>query len=67
MNDDSDGKVIISVFNTNGRKLMDILADKTEYQLQKEIPVAHLSLGTYIIQVSVDNEVLYTTQIVVVR
>ena len=29
--------------------------------------VNNLSLGTYLIQVSIDNEVLYTTQIVVVR
>jgi M6 family metalloprotease-like protein len=67
MNDDSNGLVNISVFNTNGRKVLEMHEDKIEYQLLKEIPVSHLSLGTYLIQVSVGNEVLYSTQIVVVK
>jgi M6 family metalloprotease-like protein len=67
MNDDSNGKVDISVFTASGRKLLVIQADKTEYQLLKEIPVSQLSLGTYLIQVSVGSEVLFRTQIIVAR
>jgi M6 family metalloprotease-like protein len=67
INDDSQGKAVITIFAANGTKIIDILTDKTEGQLIKEIPVTNLPYGIYMIQVSVNNEITFKTQIVVLK
>jgi M6 family metalloprotease-like protein len=67
MNNESVGKAVITIFNSVGTRVMELQTEKIERELLKEIPVTILPRGIYHVQVLVNNEDLYLTQIVVVN
>jgi uncharacterized protein YaaQ len=67
LNDESQGMTIISIINSTGIKVLEFQTEKTEKELLKEISVTNLPYGVYQVQVLVNNEDFYFTQIVVVK
>jgi hypothetical protein len=67
LNNDSEGNVVISLYSSLGKKVLEMQTKKTETELLKEIPLTSLPLGVYQVQVLINNEELYSTQIVVVK
>jgi hypothetical protein len=67
LRDDSEGKAVITVFNSLGTRVLELQSEKTEYELLKEIPVTNLPAGIYQVRVLVNNEFNYSTQIIVTR
>jgi M6 family metalloprotease-like protein len=65
--DESTGRTKITLMNLNGTVFYETLSDKTDSEMIKEIPVNSLERGIYLIRVSVNDEVLYTSQIVVLK
>jgi hypothetical protein len=47
LNSDSEGKVVITLFNSLGKKVLELQTEKTETELLKEIPLTNLPLGVY--------------------
>ena len=67
LNDESEGRAVISIFNSLGIKVLEFQTEKTERELLKEISVTNLPYGVYQVQVLVNNEDFYFTQIVIVK
>jgi M6 family metalloprotease-like protein len=67
LNDESEGKVMISIFNSRGIKVLELQTEKKEKELLREISVTNLPYGVYQVRVMINNEDFYSTQIVVVN
>ena len=67
INDESLGNTFITVLDFDGKKLFEIHTEKADNELIREIPVSGLQRGIYIVKVRVNNEVIYTTNLVVVN
>lgn len=65
--DESEGKVVITIFNSQGIKVLELQTEKKEKELLREISVMNLPYGVYQVRVLVNNEDFYSTQIVVVK
>ena len=61
------GKTVIRIFNSRGIKVKEIQTLKSDSELLKDIPVSNLPYGIYQVQVSVNEEDFFTSQIVVVK
>ncbi len=62
-----EGRVVVSLLNSAGIKVMELQAENMNDELLKEIPVNNLDEGIYIIQVLINNKDLYYTKIIVVK
>jgi M6 family metalloprotease-like protein len=67
INDESEGKVVINIYNSRGTKVMELQTEKMDQEFLKEIPVTNLPYGVYQVQVTVNKNDQYFTQIVVVK
>jgi M6 family metalloprotease-like protein len=67
INDESEGKAVITIFNSRGIKVLELQTEKKEKELLREISVSNLPYGVYQVRVLVNNEDFYSTQIVVVN
>ena len=67
LNDESEGKAVISLFNSRGIKVLELQTEKKEKELLREISVMNLPYGVYQVRVLINNEDFYSTQIVVLK
>lgn len=67
INDQSEGSVLVSVFNTSGIKVAEYHSENLNGELLKNIPVSNLDNGIYIVRVILNNNLLYHTRIVVMK
>ena len=67
LNDESEGRAVISIFNSIGIKVMEFQAENINDELLKEIPVNNLDEGIYVIQVLLNNKDLYYEKIVIAK
>jgi hypothetical protein len=67
LNDEPQGKIVISISNTSGTKVMELEAEKGNYNFYKEIPVSELSEGVYYVTVTIDRINEYYSKIVIVK
>ena len=65
LNDATEGSAIISILNSSGIKVMELVAEYANYELTKSIPVSNLDDGIYVVQVLLNRKDLYTTKLVV--
>jgi hypothetical protein len=67
INDESQGRVLVSIMNSMGNKVMELEAESKDDEILTEIPVYQLKKGIYYLKVLVNNTDLYTEKIVVVK
>ena len=65
LNDPSAGTAVVSVLNSNGVKMMEFQTTNTDTGLRKEIPVNNLEEGIYVVQVRLNQQIFYSTKMVV--
>lgn len=65
VNDESEGKTVVTVFNTSGIKVVEFQTESLKNELLKEISVKNLNAGVYVVQVVFNNEDFYYTKIIV--
>ena len=65
LNDPTAGNAVVSVLNSNGIKMMEFQTPNSEIGLRKEIPVSNLEEGIYVVQVMLNQQILYSTKMVV--
>lgn len=65
IDDESEGNVVISIFNTYGAKVMELQSEKRGGEILKEIPVTNLPDGLYRVMVSINKKDIYSSIIVV--
>jgi hypothetical protein len=65
LNDAVEGLAIIKIINSAGVKVMELQAENVNQELLKEIAVNNLENGTYVVQVSLNQEELYSTKVIV--
>ncbi|MCX6327499.1 MAG: FG-GAP-like repeat-containing protein, partial [Bacteroidia bacterium] len=61
------GKTIISLYNSSGIKVLEYQTEKPDFELTREIPIAGIQTGTYTLEVSVNNEKIDYSRIVIVK
>jgi M6 family metalloprotease-like protein len=67
ISDESLGHTVISVLDFDGKKLLEFPTEKTDSELIREIPVSSLKRGIYIVRVSINDELIFTTNLVVIN
>lgn len=67
LNDESEGRVVVSILNSAGIKVMEFQAENMNDELLKEIPVNNLDEGIYVVQVLLNHKDLYYAKIVVIK
>jgi hypothetical protein len=67
IDDETEGRAVISIFNAYGTRVTDIQSEKTGRQFVKEISVANLPDGVYQVKVTINKNYIYNTQIVVAK
>ena len=65
LNDPTAGNVVVSVLNSNGIKMMEFQTANSDIGLRREIPVSNLEEGIYVVQVMLNQQILYSTKLVV--
>jgi phosphodiesterase/alkaline phosphatase D-like protein len=65
VNDESEGKTVVTVFNTSGIKVIEFQTESLKNELLKEISVRNLNAGVYVVQVLFNNEDFYYTKVIV--
>jgi len=61
------GKTTIRFYNSQGVRVLEYQADKTEFELQREITLNSLKTGLYTIEVLVNDEYVDNSRLVIVR
>ncbi len=67
LNDDPVGKAVISFYNQKGIKVIEILTDKDNYDLIKDIPLGGIDEGVYFVRITINLVSIYDTKIVVAK
>jgi len=67
INDQIEGRAVVRIINSSGIKVLEFQAENHHNELLKEIPVSNLEPGIYIVQVLMEQKVLYYTKIVVIK
>ena len=57
--------MVVSVLNSNGIKMMEFQTANSDIGLRREIPVSNLEEGIYVVQVMLNQQILYSTKLVV--
>lgn len=65
--DETEGRVVVSLLNSKGIKVLEFQTEKIEGELLKEVPVSNLEAGIYVVQVLMNQRDSYTTKIIVVK
>ena len=67
MEDFSEGRAVIRIFNSKGIKVMESELDDINNMLLNRIPVSNLEEGIFLVQISINNKESYYTKIVIAR
>jgi uncharacterized protein (TIGR02145 family) len=67
MTDETRGRAIIALYNESGIKVMEILTEKSDDNLFKEIMLNDIDQGVYLVKVTINQKDVYFTRIVVSR
>ena len=67
LDDESEGRVLVTILNSSGIKVMEFQAENTKDEILKEIPVNNLDAGIYFVNVLLNQIDLYSTKIIVVK
>ncbi len=63
--DPIEGEAVINIINSTGVKVMELQAANNGTELLKEIPVGGLDEGIYVVNVLLNQKILYSTKIIV--
>lgn len=67
ISDDSEGRAIVSIINSTGKKVIEFHTENTDGEILREIAVADLEDGIYYINVVMSNKESYSAKIVISR
>jgi len=65
LDDPTAGIAVVTVLNSNGIKMMEFQTNNSDSGILREIPVNNLEEGIYVVQVMLNQQILYSTKIVV--
>jgi M6 family metalloprotease-like protein len=66
MKNESSGRAVITIYNSLGTRVLEMVAEKRDIDFLQEIPVVGWPIGIYQVRVSVNDE-MYSTQIIIAR
>lgn len=65
VNDPTDGEVIVSIFNSTGTKVMELRTTNSGGALERVIQGSNLEEGMYVVNVLINQKVLYSKKLVI--
>jgi len=67
LNCEALGKTMIGIYNSSGIKVLEYQTEKLDIELNSEIPVSNIQTGIYTVEVTVNNEEITYSRIVIIK
>ena len=64
---EAQGKTLVCLYNSSGTKVLEYQTEKLDPKLDCEIPVSNLQSGIYMIEVSVNDEEINYSRVIIIK